>query len=167
LHVGSKRLLIGGIIIAAMNTLTFKVRLACWRAERDKLCAVRRIVFIEEQKVPAELEWDGADEHASHVLAIADDGEAIGTARLKADCRIGRMAVLRPWRRRGVGGSMLAALLDIAIKHGCSRVHLHAQTHALAFYARYGFIAVGDEFEEAGIAHRAMELAFKPPQDAT
>ncbi len=150
-----------------MITPAFEVRPVNWLDQREKLCAVRRIVFIEEQNVPAELEWDGADEHASHVLAISDDGEAIGTARLKSDCRIGRMAVLKPWRRRGVGGSMLAALLDIAIRQGCPRVHLHAQTHALAFYARYGFIAVGDEFEEAGIAHRAMELNFKQPQDAT
>ncbi|MES2561231.1 MAG: GNAT family N-acetyltransferase [Pseudomonadota bacterium] len=107
--------------------------------------------------MPSELEWDDADEHASHVLALAGDGEPVGTARLISNCRIGRMAVLKQWRRSGVGGSMLAALLDIAIKHGCSRVRLHAQTHAVAFYARYGFIAVGDEFEEAGIAHRAME----------
>lgn len=139
-----------------MFTPAFTVRSANWLVDAEKLRKVRRIVFIDEQIVPPELEWDDADEHASHVVAITDNGEAVGTARLISDCRIGRMAVLKPWRKRGVGGSMLTALLDISIKHGCSLVRLHAQTHALAFYARYGFVAVGDEFEEAGIAHRAM-----------
>jgi predicted GNAT family N-acyltransferase len=150
----------GGTIISAMVTPAFKVKQVNWFDQRDQLCAVRRVVFIDEQNVPAALEWDGADEHASHVLAIALDGEAVGTARIKGDGRIGRMAVVKAWRGRGVGSSMLAALLDIAVKQGCTRAHLHAQTHALAFYARYGFTAVGDEFDEAGIPHRAMQLKF-------
>lgn len=133
-----------------------------WTASREKLRAVRRAVFIEEQNVPEALEWDEADEHAYHVLAMSDDGDPIGTGRLKLDGQIGRMAVARNWRKRGVGAAILRTLLELARKEGCSAVRLHAQTHALAFYSRYGFVAVGSEFEEAGIPHRAMELRLEP-----
>lgn len=140
----------------------FVVRPVNWNATRDKLRALRRAVFIEEQRVPEELEWDDADARAYHVLAISEAGEPIGTGRLKLDGQIGRMAVARKWRRRGVGAAILRCLLDLARKEGCTVVRLHAQTHAIPFYAKYGFEAVGEEFDEAGIAHRAMELALKP-----
>lgn len=142
----------------------FEVRPVNWNMSRDKLRAVRRAVFIDEQHVPEELEWDDADDRAYHVLASDDEGVPIGTGRLQIDGRIGRMAVLREWRRRGVGKAILIALVDLARKEGCSVVRLHAQTHALAFYARQGFVAIGSEFEEAGIPHRAMELRLQPEQ---
>lgn len=149
-----------------MATPTFVVRPVNWHASRHKLHAVRRTVFIEEQKVPEELEWDDADERAYHVLATSDDGTPIGTGRLKLDCHIGRMAVLKEWRGRGVGGALLKALLTLAQKEGCDVVRLHAQRHAIEFYARYGFTAVGAEFEEAGIPHLAMELKLeRPPKE--
>ncbi len=119
-------------------------------------------MFVEEQHVPEDLEWDEADERAYHVLAFDDEGVAIGTGRLRLDGQIGRMAVAREWRGRGVGGAILAALLELARKEGCTVVRLHAQTHALDFYKKYGFTAVGDEFDEAGIPHRAMELRLEP-----
>jgi predicted GNAT family N-acyltransferase len=97
------------------------------------------------------------------VLATAPDGTPIGTGRLKLDCHIGRMAVVRHWRGRGVGASILNTLISFAEKEGCEIVRLHAQTHALEFYARFGFTAVGDVFEEAGIPHRLMELSFPQP----
>lgn len=149
-----------------MNSPAFFVKPVNWLASRELLSTVRRVVFIEEQKVPAELEWDGADEHAYHVLATAADGTPVGTARLKLDCYIGRMAVLKQWRRRGIGSAMLEALIAFAGKEGCSVVRLHAQTHALDFYSRHGFTAVGDAFDEAGIAHRAMELTLPRQADA-
>ena len=138
----------------------FVVRPVNWTAARKQLHEVRRAVFIEEQQVPEELEWDDADERAYHVLALAEDGTAIGTGRLKLDCHIGRMAVLREWRHRGVGSAILELLLDLAEREGCARVKLHAQTHAVRFYARYGFSVTGDEFGEAGIPHRLMELTL-------
>ena len=140
----------------------FVVRPVNWLASRDKLNAVRRAVFVEEQKVPEELEWDDADERAYHVLATAEDGTPIGTGRLKLDGQIGRMAVIREWRGRGVGTAILQTLLALAEKEGCTTVRLHAQTQAVPFYARHGFIASGPEFEEAGIPHRVMELALTP-----
>jgi predicted GNAT family N-acyltransferase len=117
---------------------------------------VREAVFMREQGVPAELEWDGLDATALHVLAADPSGGAIGTARLLGDGHIGRMAVLVPWRRRGVGSAMLMRVLAAARDRGLRVVHLHAQTHAVAFYARYGFESTAGEFLDAGIPHVAM-----------
>lgn len=145
----------------------FSVRAVNWHVSRDKLHSVRRAVFIVEQKVPEELEWDDADQRAYHVLATSRDGEPIGTGRLKLDGQIGRMAVMHAWRGRGVGAAILLELLSLARKEGCTHVRLHAQTHALKFYAKYGFQVIGPEFDEAGIAHRAMErtLEDEPTQE--
>jgi predicted GNAT family N-acyltransferase len=153
-------LIIGGM--SASKPSPFVVKPVNWSASRDMLHAVRRSVFIEEQHVPEELEWDDADTRAYHVLAIASDGTPIGTGRLKLDCSIGRMAVVKKWRGRGVGTAILDTLLSLAEKEGCATVRLHAQTHALQFYARRGFAAIGGEFEEAGIPHRVMELRLLP-----
>ncbi|HZN23515.1 MAG TPA: GNAT family N-acetyltransferase [Burkholderiales bacterium] len=145
-----------------MIETAFVVRPVNWNARREDLRALRRTVFIEEQNVPEELEWDEVDERAYHVLAMSGDGDPIGTGRLSLDCQIGRMAVARDWRGRGVGAAILRTLLAFAVKEGCRVVRLHAQTHALGFYERYGFEAVSDEFQEAGIPHRAMELRLAP-----
>lgn len=136
----------------------YAVRQVTWRDARHALAAVRRAVFIEEQHVPEELEWDGEDEDALHVLAEAADGTPIGTGRLIRSGRIGRMAVVAAWRGQGVGRAILDALLEAARATGHSELRLHAQTHATAFYARAGFAARGDEFMEAGIPHREMVL---------
>jgi predicted GNAT family N-acyltransferase len=143
---------------ASPQSRGFVVRPVNWTAARQQLHAVRRAVFVDEQRVPEELEWDDADEAAYHVLATAQDGTPIGTGRLKLDCHVGRMAVVKSWRRRHVGSAILELLLDLAAKEGCTHVKLHAQTHAVGFYARYGFSVAGDEFDEAGIPHRLMEL---------
>jgi predicted GNAT family N-acyltransferase len=140
----------------------FVVRPVNWNASRDRLRAVRHAVFVQEQRVPEALEWDDADEGSYHVLATSAAGEPIGTGRLKLDGQIGRMAVVREWRGRGVGTAILNALLALARKQGCRVVRLHAQTHAMPFYGRQGFVPVGGEFDEAGIAHRAMELRLLP-----
>lgn len=138
-----------------MTEVDVRVAPATWVGERAHIERIRRRVFIEEQAVPEELEWDGEDEHALHWLAWLGD-DAIGTVRLRAGDHIGRMAVLREHRGRGVG----ALLLDAAVAHaraaGTPEVHLHAQVHALEFYARAGFIAEGPVFDDAGIPHRTM-----------
>jgi predicted GNAT family N-acyltransferase len=144
----------------------FVVRPVNWNASRDKLRTIRHAVFVQEQRVPEALEWDDADERSYHVLAMSAAGDPVGTGRLKLDCQIGRMAVVREWRGRGVGTAILNALLGLARKEGCRVVRLHAQTHAIPFYARQGFVAVGGEFDEAGIPHRAMELRLSPEQPA-
>lgn len=140
----------------------FRVLRADWAREQVRLSAVRRSVFIEEQGVPEALEWGAADADAGtvHLLAVDRDGRPIGCARLLADGHIGRMAVLRGWRGRGVGRALLAAALNAAQARGHSIVKLSAQTHAAGFYARAKFTVVGEVYLEAGIAHVAMEKSL-------
>ena len=118
---------------------------------------VREQVFIQEQHVPEELEWDDHDAKAIHVVAIDTHNQVIGTARLLADGHIGRMAVLTAWRKTGIGSAMLQKLLSIAKERGLSKVFLHAQTSAIGFYENHGFRSLGEEFMDAGIPHRYME----------
>jgi predicted GNAT family N-acyltransferase len=117
---------------------------------------VRERVFVQEQGVPADIEYDEADPVSVHVLARGPGGEAIGTGRLLPDGHIGRMAVLPEWRGKGVGTALLARLMESARERGMSRLVLNAQTSAIDFYRRFGFVPEGDEFMEAGIAHVAM-----------
>ncbi|MDP1716437.1 MAG: GNAT family N-acetyltransferase, partial [Burkholderiales bacterium] len=91
---------------------------------------MRSTVFIDEQNVPEALEWDDQDEKSRHVLALSVHGEPIGTGRLLPDGRIGRMAVLREWRGKGVGSAILQALLELARQDGLRTIRLNAQTHA-------------------------------------
>ena len=134
-----------------------------------RLHALRTTVFIEEQQVPAALERDALDPLSFHVMALDADGRLLGTARLTPDRRIGRMAVLATERGRGIGEAMLAGLLDEARRRGWTEVTLHAQLHALPFYARAGFVPAGPVFEEAGIGHRLMRRRLpgaSPVEDA-
>lgn len=117
---------------------------------------VRDTVFGQEQNVPPELEWDGEDQGCIHVLATDASGAPIGTGRLMPDGRIGRMAVLKPWRGRGVGSAMLDALVAEARQRRMPRPHLHAQLHAVAFYEKRGFEKDGEGYMEAGIPHINM-----------
>lgn len=133
----------------------FDVRLALWEADKPALRAVREAVFVGEQGVPAELEWDEHDATSLHVLAEVD-GTPVGTGRLLPTDQIGRMAVLPDWRGRGVGGAILQTLVNLAAARGSKLVGLNAQTRARAFYLRHGFVAVGDEFPDAGIPHIRM-----------
>lgn len=144
----------------------FRVDPADWSTDRDALRHVRDVVFIQEQNVPIEEEWDDLDPQCRHVLARDAQGEPIGTARLTPQHKIGRMAVLAPWRHRGVGAAMLVHLLDRARDMGWTEVTLHAQVDAIDFYTRHGFEAYGEEFVEAGIRHRMMRRSLDPLQPA-
>ena len=134
----------------------FVVRVARWQEAAPALRAIRHAVFVVEQHVPEALEWDDADATSLHALAVDRHGDAIGCARLLPDGRIGRVAVLSPWRHRGVGSALLLLLVDAARQRGDPHVILNAQLDAMPFYARHGFVASGDVFDEAGIAHRVM-----------
>lgn len=134
-----------------------EIRSTTWREDERAIREVRTAVFVEEQNVPVELDFDGLDGSCQHVLAVAPDGRAVGTARMLDDGHIGRMAVLQDWRGRGVGTRMLEALLARAVGMGLRRVLLHSQDHAAPFYERLGFVKVGDCFMDAGIPHYRMD----------
>jgi predicted GNAT family N-acyltransferase len=129
-----------------------------WNSGQDQLLAIRYAVFVDEQGVPRELERDEHDQGALHLIARTADGAAVGTARMLRDGHIGRMAVLPAWRRRGVGSALLRELTRIAGDRGIHSLFLNAQCEAESFYRRFGFVAEGEVFADAGIAHRRMIL---------
>jgi predicted GNAT family N-acyltransferase len=133
-----------------------RIELMSWDEAREKASPIRFAVFVEEQRVPIEIEWDDQDANSLHALAYSGAGDAIATGRLLPDGHIGRMAVLKEWRGKGVGGAILDRLIGFARERGDKEVELFAQTHALAFYRRYGFVENGEIFDEAGIPHQAM-----------
>jgi predicted GNAT family N-acyltransferase len=134
----------------------FNLREASWISDRNVLSNLRRLVFIVEQNVPQDEEWDGQDETAWHWLATDLEDRPIGTARLLPSGQIGRMAVLDEFRGLKVGRAMLEHTVEKARHLGFASVYLNAQSHALGFYQKSGFEAVGEEFTEAGIAHVRM-----------
>lgn len=131
-----------------------------WQEARGEARPIRLAVFVEEQRVPVEIEWDDQDEKSVHALAYSGDGKALATGRLLPDGHIGRMAVLKEWRGKGVGGAILERLVAVARERGDREIELFAQTHAIPFYQRYGFVENGEIFEEAGIPHQAMRRAL-------
>ncbi|MFG3344847.1 GNAT family N-acetyltransferase [Streptomyces sp. NPDC048018] len=150
-------------------TAAYSVREAVGDDDRDACFEVRREVFVGEQGVPRELEYDAHDETAVHVLAVRADGVPLGTGRLLhgadataktgADASVGslgRLAVTAAARGLGVGAAVVRAIEDAARERGLTAVDLHAQTHALGFYERLGYVAYGPEFPDAGMPHRAM-----------
>jgi len=139
-----------------MTSAPFSVRIVAWEETAETLGAIRRTVFVEEQAVPPELEWDGIDPQCEHALATSATGEPIGTGRLLPDGHVGRMAVLRAWRRHGVGTAILRLLIERARALGHAEAVLNAQTYVQAFYRAEGFVASGPEFMEAGIPHVRM-----------
>lgn len=136
-----------------MNSI--HVRVADWQKDNAELRRIREAVFIAEQSVPPELEWDADDADAVHFLAYEGDFP-IGTARLLPDGNIGRVSVLKDWRGLKVGDALMQATLLEAEKRGLKQQMLSAQVHATPFYERLGFKIVSEEFLEAGIPHVDM-----------
>ncbi|MER6996296.1 GNAT family N-acetyltransferase [Streptomyces sp. NPDC000410] len=145
----------------------FVVREATGAADREACFAVRKEVFVVEQRVPEEIEYDAHDADAVHLLALGPDGP-LGTGRLlighlpsdPATGSLGRLAVTRAARGLGVGAALVRAIEEAARVRGLAAVDLHAQTHALGFYERLGYEAYGPEFPDAGMPHRAMRRAL-------
>jgi predicted GNAT family N-acyltransferase len=131
------------------------IRVADWKIDHAALRRIRETVFIAEQSVPPELEWDADDATAVHFLAL--EGEyPMGTARLLPDGHIGRVAVLKDWRGLKVGDKLIRAVITEAEERGLTQQMLSAQVHARAFYERFGFEVVSGEFLDAGIPHVDM-----------
>ncbi|MFF4363329.1 MULTISPECIES: GNAT family N-acetyltransferase [Streptomyces] len=156
-----------------MSTHAYVVRVAEDPADRQACFAVRKEVFVGEQGVPEDIEYDAYDAVAVHVLAVREDGVPLGTGRLlhgeAAAAKVGgdltvgslgRLAVAKEARGLGVGIALVRAIEDAARARGLAAVDLHAQTHALGFYERLGYEAYGPEYPEAGIPHRAMRRAL-------
>ncbi len=145
-----------------MPTRPFAVRLCNWEAARTDARRIREAVFVREQGVPLELEMDDKDAHCAHALVHSAAGSALGTGRLLPDGHVGRMAVLKEWRGKGVGALLLQTLVEHARQRGDACARLNAQAYAVGFYRRYGFEVSGAEFMEAGIPHLPMRREFSP-----
>lgn len=143
-------------IYTYVDIVEFGVEAAPWEQLASAAECVREAVFVEEQKVPRELEMDGRDPACRHVLARDSNGIPIGTGRLLPDGHIGRMAVSSAWRGQGVGRALLERLLEEAAVAGMNDLALNAQTSASGFYRRFGFVPEEAEFIEAGLPHQAM-----------
>jgi predicted GNAT family N-acyltransferase len=127
-----------------------------WEQAQPVAGPLRFAIFVGEQNVPAGIELDDQDAHCVHAVAFDVDGKAIGTGRLLPDGHVGRMAVVKEWRRRGIGAEILTALMDEARRRGRAEVVLSAQLQAMEFYRGFGFTAEGKVYEDAGILHQKM-----------
>ncbi|WP_019141023.1 GNAT family N-acetyltransferase [Noviherbaspirillum massiliense] len=141
--------------------MTYHLTLGDWDALKNDAQPIRYEVFVTEQKVPVELEWDEWDAECLHALVRDSNGNALGTGRLLPDGHIGRMAVRAAARGLGIGGMILRALMQAAKQRGDASVVLNAQVHAAPFYERFGFVREGEDFMEAGIPHIQMRHGFR------
>jgi len=137
---------------------SFTVSLVPWQDGEPLLKSIREAVFINEQGVPAELEWDGLDEGCRHALALSHQGDAIGCGRMLPDGHIGRISVLPQWRKQKVGAAIMEALLNYARTHDYKQVDVDAQTYAVPFYRKFDFVEEGKVFMDAGLPHIKMRL---------
>jgi len=136
----------------------FVIQVVSWQTHAAPLKTVREEVFIKEQYVPVELEWDGLDATAQHLLALSNTGVAIGCARLPGDGSIGRMAVLKPWRGSGVGSALLNKAVVLCRQQNIQNITLSAQVHAIPFYEKSGFEVCSEPYLDADILHVDMHL---------
>lgn len=134
-----------------------------WDKRAQELRSIRHAVFVEEQSVSAEEEWDGQDEHCLHFLAVNQAGVALGCARLQANGKVERMAVLEHSRHLGIGRELLTSVIESATTSGLTDLYLHAQLHAEPFYRRMGFLPEGGTFVEANIDHVRMTMPLAIP----
>lgn len=138
-----------------MNIDSLIIRKADWVTDNQFIKEIRKEVFINEQQVPEKLEWDSEDSSALHCLAILNN-IAIATGRLQQDGQLGRMAVIKEFRHKGIGSKVLQYLID---RQQLSKpIFIHAQKHAMEFYKIFNFEKDGNEFMEAGIPHYLMTL---------
>jgi len=140
----------------------FTVSMVSWHDGGPLLKSVREAVFIQEQGIPAKLEWDGLDEGCRHALALSHKGDAIGCGRMLENGHIGRIAVLPKWRKQKVGTAIIEAFLDYARSNDYKQVDVDAQTYAMPFYQMFDFIKEGEVFMDAGLPHIKMRRKLFP-----
>jgi predicted GNAT family N-acyltransferase len=144
---------------AIMDTRSIELRIGDWATLGAAAGALRTEVFVREQGIPAELEWDAWDARSVHCVAWLD-GEPVATGRLLPDGHIGRMAVRADQRGRGIGRQVLEALIAIAAGRGDAGVELSAQQQVEGFYRLQGFEPVGAPYDEVGIRHVKMRRSL-------
>jgi len=127
-----------------------------WEQAQPTAGPLRFAIFVGEQNVPSGIELDDMDAKCIHAVAFDVDGKPIGTGRLLPNGHIGRMAVVKEWRRRGIGVEILQALIAEARRRGHADVVVSAQLQAAEFYREQGFAAEGKVYPEAGILHQKM-----------
>ena len=132
---------------------------ATWLASEKDLRAIRTSVFIDEQLVAPDFEWDEIDKTAVHLLAIHKN-VPIACLRIIECQKIGRMAVLKKWRKKGLGAALLLEAAYICKAHGSKSVYLSAQTHAIGFYEKCGFTVTSKIYQDVHIPHVDMQLDF-------
>ena len=139
-----------------------KIEIVKWIDEYELLTMIREKVFIEEQKVTSQLEWDGMDKDAIHFLAFKDK-KGVGCARafvIQNRMQLGRMAVLREYRGEGIGSALIETAITLANLNQLSGIYISAQCHAIDFYKKFGFEVTSDIYLDAEIPHRDMKLNF-------
>ncbi|AUG76714.1 acetyltransferase [Kitasatospora sp. MMS16-BH015] len=153
--------------------MTVSIRVAEGEADLALVHAVRREVFIVEQEIPEELEWDDLDATSEHLLAVSPEGTPLGTARLihgeqalaqtggiAGRVLLGRLAVVKTARGTGLGAALVRAIEQAGLARGATSLELHAQVRAGGFYERLGYQAEGPVYDDAGIPHRTMVRTF-------
>jgi len=139
-----------------------KIEIVKWIDEYELLTMIREKVFIEEQEVTSQLEWDGMDKDAIHFLAFKDK-KGVGCARafvIQNRMQLGRMAVLREYRGEGIGSALIETAMTLAKLNQLSGIYISAQCHAIDFYKKFGFEVTSDIYLDAEIPHRDMKLNF-------
>jgi len=134
----------------------YRIELMSWDKAQPVAGPIRFAIFVGEQNVPPGIELDDMDAKSVHAIAYAPDGTAVGTGRLLPDGQIGRMAVVKEWRRQGVGAAILEALVEEARRRGHTEVVVSGQLQVAEFYRDHGFVAEGKVYQEAGILHQKM-----------
>jgi predicted GNAT family N-acyltransferase len=144
-----------------MSTKLKHIRITqvAWHQAKNQLSEVRTQVFINEQQVPHELEWDALDEAAQHLLVVDEQSNAVACARLLNNGSIGRMAVVKNMRRLGIGSALLNKAIGFYAKQGLQTITLSAQLHAVSFYEKAGFVVTSQPYLDANILHVDMQLS--------
>ncbi len=135
--------------------MNIESKICNYKNNEKEICKIRFEVFVDEQNVPEELEIDGLDDEAKHVLIYNND-EPIGTGRILSDGHIGRVAVLKKYRGLGIGKSVMQELIKWALENSLKKLWLSSQWHAHSFYLDLDFVCEGEIYEEAGIDHIKM-----------
>lgn len=147
-----------------LHRMQYCLTITSWQENKLHLSSIRKKVFIQEQRVPEELEWDEFDADSTHILVTDKSKQAIATARMQENGHIGRMAVLKEYRKMNIGRAMLEKLINHARQQKLEKVFLDAQLKAIPFYEKQGFSICSNEFLDANIPHKSMIRALTSDQ---